>query len=57
MAELSLPHLPSADEVGRRAHEMFAHSPSLDEIVARARELVAHAVAARLVAEAAGSPA
>ena len=50
LAQLSLPHLPSADELRQRAQEMFAHTPSLDDIVQRARELLAAEIAARLLA-------
>jgi stearoyl-CoA desaturase (Delta-9 desaturase) len=42
------PHLPSFEELKRRANAMFARSPAMDEIIARARQLLEEAVAARL---------
>ena len=44
-----MPHLPSRDEIRRRAQEMFAHTPSMDEIVERARQMVAERVSAELL--------
>ena len=44
-----MPHLPSRDEIRRRAQEMFAHTPSLDEIVERARQMLAERVSAELL--------
>ena len=52
LAEMSLPHLPTAHELRERAEEMFQESPSLDAIVSRAHEILAHAVASRLLEQA-----
>ena len=49
LAEMPVPHVPSVDEVRRRAHEMYAQSPSMDEIVERARQMVAERVSAELL--------
>jgi len=44
-----MPHLPSRDEIRRRAQEMFAHTPSMDDIVDRARQMLAERVSAELL--------
>ena len=49
LAELHLPHLPTAAEIRARAEEMFAATPSIDEIVARARELILQSVSLHLL--------
>jgi stearoyl-CoA desaturase (delta-9 desaturase) len=43
-AQLTLPALPSFDDLRARAEAMYARSPSMDEIVERARELLAERV-------------
>jgi stearoyl-CoA desaturase (delta-9 desaturase) len=48
LAGLSLPHLPTRNEVLDRATTMFARTRSMDDIVERAYELVLDAIAARL---------
>ena len=48
LGSLSLPHLPTREEVLARATTMFAMSHSMDDIVERAYELVLDAIAARL---------
>jgi stearoyl-CoA desaturase (delta-9 desaturase) len=45
---LSLPQLPTRDELFARASTMFARTRSMDDIVERAYELVLDAIAARL---------
>ena len=45
---LSLPHLPTRDEVLARATTMFARTRSMDAIVERAYELMLDSIAARL---------
>ena len=52
LTSVSLPHLPSRDEVLARAHEMFDETPSLDDIVRRAREILVEAVSSRLLTQA-----
>ena len=54
---LSLPHLPTRDEVLARATTMFARTRSMDAIVERAYELVLDSIAARLCGTAAPAPA
>ncbi len=44
LADTHLPRVPPAEELRRRARQMFAATPSLDDIVARAEELIAAAV-------------
>jgi stearoyl-CoA desaturase (Delta-9 desaturase) len=44
VAQLTLPSLPSLDELRARAEALGAHTPSMDEIVQRARELLAERV-------------
>ena len=51
MPDLHLPHLPSLDELKRRASEMALRTPSLDEVAQRARVILAEAVASRLAQE------
>jgi stearoyl-CoA desaturase (Delta-9 desaturase) len=46
VAQLTLPTLPSVDELRARAEALGAHTPSMDEIVQRARELLAERVSA-----------
>jgi stearoyl-CoA desaturase (Delta-9 desaturase) len=48
LAGLSLPHLPTRDEVLARATTMFARTRSMDDIVERAYELMLDSIAARL---------
>src|SRR5579864_7728957 len=55
LAGLSLPHLPTRDEVLARATTMFARTPSMDDIVERAYELVLDSIAARLRGSAAAA--
>jgi stearoyl-CoA desaturase (delta-9 desaturase) len=45
---LSLPHLPTREEVLARATTMFARTRSMDDIAERAYELVLDAIATRL---------
>jgi stearoyl-CoA desaturase (delta-9 desaturase) len=53
LGSLSLPHLPTREEVLARATTMFARTPSMDDIVERAYELLLDSVAARLCGTAA----
>jgi stearoyl-CoA desaturase (delta-9 desaturase) len=53
LGSLSLPHLPTREEVLARATTMFAMSHSMDDIVERAYELMLTAIAARLTLAAA----
>jgi stearoyl-CoA desaturase (delta-9 desaturase) len=53
--EIHLPHLPSLEELERRAGEMALRTPSIDDIARRAREILSEAVLLRLVEE--GAPA
>ncbi|HUF89370.1 MAG TPA: acyl-CoA desaturase [Gemmatimonadota bacterium] len=48
LPEIHLPHLPSLDELKRRASEMALRTPSLDDVAHRAREILSEAVALRL---------
>ena len=50
IAELHLPHLPTAAEIRRQAEAMFAATPSMDAIVARAREIILQGVSIQLLA-------
>jgi stearoyl-CoA desaturase (delta-9 desaturase) len=50
---LSLPHLPSLEELEARAREMMPDTPSRDEIVRRAREMVLEALSAHVLEPAA----
>jgi stearoyl-CoA desaturase (delta-9 desaturase) len=52
---LSLPQLPTRDELLARATTMFARTRSMDDIVERAYELVLDAIAARLCGTAAAT--
>ncbi len=47
-----LPHLPTRDELHRRASDMFVRTKSLDEIVDRAHRMVLDAVGAKLATSA-----
>ncbi len=49
LEDLSLPHLPSLEELEARAREMLPETPSLDEVVERARELILEALSAHLL--------
>lgn len=49
LKDLSLPHLPTLEELEARARKMFADTPSMDEISARAREMVFEALAAHIL--------
>jgi stearoyl-CoA desaturase (delta-9 desaturase) len=49
LAHISLPHLPSLEEIRARAEAMFAHTPSREELVQRARQVLASAVSRRLL--------
>jgi stearoyl-CoA desaturase (Delta-9 desaturase) len=48
LSGVSLPHLPTREEIFARASEMFVRSSSFDDIVERAYELLLDAVWARL---------
>ncbi len=48
LGSLSLPHLPTREEVLARATTMFARSRSMDDIAERAYQLVLDSIAARL---------
>jgi stearoyl-CoA desaturase (delta-9 desaturase) len=48
LAGLSVPHLPTREEVLARATTMFARTRSMDDIVERAYQLVLDSIAARL---------
>ena len=48
LASLSVPHLPSLEELRKRAEEMFEGAPSLEPVAERARELLQEAVGAAL---------
>ena len=52
---LSLPHLPTREEVLARATTMFARTRSMDAIVERAYELMLDSIAARLCGTAASA--
>jgi stearoyl-CoA desaturase (delta-9 desaturase) len=52
LASVSLPHLPSRDEILERACEMFDETPSIDDIVQRAREILTETVSSRLLTQA-----
>jgi stearoyl-CoA desaturase (Delta-9 desaturase) len=56
LASLSLPHLPTREEILAKATATLAKTPSLDEIVDRAYGLVLDAVGARLCAAMAQVP-
>jgi stearoyl-CoA desaturase (delta-9 desaturase) len=46
---LSMPHLPSREELEARAREMFADTPSIPQVTERARELVLEALSAHIL--------
>jgi stearoyl-CoA desaturase (delta-9 desaturase) len=46
---LTLPHIPSREELEARAREMFADTPSLSEVSDRAREMVVEALSAHIL--------
>jgi len=48
LAGLSLPQLPTRQEIGRRAMAMFAQTPSMDAIVGRAHAVILDTIGARL---------
>jgi stearoyl-CoA desaturase (delta-9 desaturase) len=48
LAEMQLPHVPNAEDLRKRARQMFAATPSLDDIVVRAREIIIEALATEL---------
>ena len=52
LPDLHVPHLPSLEELKRRASQMALRTPSLDDVASRAREILAEAVALRLAQEA-----
>ena len=52
LAEIHLPHIPSAEEIRHYAQERLARTPSLDEIADRTRQRLLELVAARLLEEA-----
>lgn len=52
LAELSLPHVPSVEEIRLHAERRLAHTPSLDQIAHRARQIVLDAIALYLLQEA-----
>jgi stearoyl-CoA desaturase (Delta-9 desaturase) len=56
LASLSLPQLPTREEILARATAMFERTPSLEAIVDRAHELVLDAIRRRLRAPAPGMP-
>ena len=49
IASLSLPHLPTLEELRGRAEEMFHGSPALELVAARAREMLHEAVSRALL--------
>jgi stearoyl-CoA desaturase (delta-9 desaturase) len=49
IASLSLPHLPTLEELRGRAEEMFQNSHSLELVAARAREMLQDAVSRALL--------
>ena len=49
LVELQLPHLPSIEDVRRRAEELYAQTPSAEEIAARTRQILLHAVSSQLL--------
>jgi stearoyl-CoA desaturase (delta-9 desaturase) len=50
LEEAHRPHLPTLDELKRRARELAPRTPSLDDVALRAREIALEAVCARLLA-------
>ena len=57
LASVSLPHVPTREEILARAREMFADTPSLDDIAHRAREILLESVRSRLATLALDGPA
>jgi stearoyl-CoA desaturase (delta-9 desaturase) len=57
LAGLSVPHLPTREEVLARATTMFARTHSMDDIVERAYQLMLASIAARLCGAAVAAPA
>jgi stearoyl-CoA desaturase (delta-9 desaturase) len=53
LASVSLPHLPTRDEILARASTMFVKTRSLDDIVERAHRMILEAVGTRLAVAAA----
>jgi stearoyl-CoA desaturase (delta-9 desaturase) len=49
IASLSVPHLPTLEELRARAEHMFNGAPSLEIVVARAREMLEEAVSMALL--------
>jgi len=49
IADVHLPHLPSAADIRHRAEQMFASTPSTDAIVARAREIMLQGISVQLM--------
>jgi stearoyl-CoA desaturase (Delta-9 desaturase) len=52
LAELHLPHVPSAEEIRRYAEERLARTPSLDEIARRTQQILLESIAIRLLQKA-----
>jgi hypothetical protein len=52
IASLSLPHLPTIEEMRHRAEEMFEGAQSLELVAERARELLHEAVSRMLLEKA-----
>lgn len=48
LAHVHLPHLPTREEIGARASDMFVKSRSMDEIVERAHRMILEAIGAKL---------
>ena len=55
LASLSVPHLPTLEELRRRAEEMFQGGSTLEPVAERARELLQEAVGAALLRQAMGT--
>jgi stearoyl-CoA desaturase (delta-9 desaturase) len=56
LRSLSLPHLPTRDELSRRAEDMFGRAPSVEPVAERARELLQEAVSSILLEQTLGRP-
>ena len=56
LASVSMPHLPTLEELRRRAEDMFDGGPALEPVAERARELLQEAVS-RILLERAADPA
>jgi stearoyl-CoA desaturase (delta-9 desaturase) len=52
LGDLHLPHMPSLEQVRRRAEQRLARTPSLDDIARRTRQVLLEAITARLLKEA-----